>query len=69
MQSHLDAGIIVPPDHGNVGGTPWHAVSAEEVGMVRDFIQNYACVHGVPQQSHSLSYFTFSFFLLFPFPL
>ena len=42
VQSHLDAGIIVPPDHGNVGTTPWHAVSAEEVGMVRDFIQNYA---------------------------
>ena len=40
VQSHLDAGIIVPPDHGNVGSTPWHAVSAEGVGMVRDFIQN-----------------------------
>ena len=51
VQSHLDAGIIVPPDHGNVGSTPWHAVSAEEVGMVRDFIQNYACVHGLPQPS------------------
>ena len=51
VQSHLDAGIIVPPDHGNVGSTPWHAVSAEEVGKVREFIQNYACVHGLPQPS------------------
>ena len=51
VQSHLDADIIVPPDHGNVGSTPWHAVSAEEVVMVRDFIQNYACVHGLPQPS------------------
>ena len=51
VQSHLDAGIIDPPDHGNVGSTPWHAVFAEEVGMVRDFIQNYACVHGLPQLS------------------
>ena len=51
VQSHLDADIIVPPDQGNVGSTPWHAVSAEEVGMVRDFIQNYACVHGLPQPS------------------
>ena len=51
VQYHLDDGIIVPPDHGNVGSTPWHAVSAEEVGMVRDFVQNYACVHGLPQPS------------------
>ena len=31
VQSHLDAGIVVPVPHGNVGVKPWHAVTAEEV--------------------------------------
>ena len=51
MQTHLDAGIVVPVPHGNVGVKPWHAVAAEEVTKVRDFILNYASTNGLPQPS------------------
>ena len=51
VQSHLDAGIVVPVPHGNVGVKPWHAVTAEEVTKVRDFILNYASINGLPQPS------------------
>ena len=49
VQSHLDAGTVVPVPHGNVGVKPWHAVTAEEVTKVRDFILNYASISGLPQ--------------------
>ena len=49
VQSHLDADMAVPPTHGNVSSTVWHAVS--EADKVRDFIQHYASVHGLPQPS------------------
>eukprot|EP00117_Sycon_ciliatum_P000041 scpid56946/ scgid1023/ len=49
VQAHLDAGVLTPPQHGNVGRSPWHAVSAEGVTQVRDFIRNYAVVNGLPQ--------------------
>ena len=51
VQSHLDAGIVVPVPHGNVGVKPWHGVTAEEVTKVRDFILNYASINGLPQPS------------------
>ena len=51
VQSHLDAGIVVPVPHRNVGVKPWHAVTAEEVTKVRDFILNYASINGLPQPS------------------
>ena len=51
VQSHLDAGIVVPVPHGNVGVKLWHAVTAEEVTKVRDFILNYASINGLPQPS------------------
>ena len=51
VQSHRDAGIVVPVLHGNVGVKPWHAVTAEEVTKVRDFILNYASINGLPQSS------------------
>ena len=51
VQSHLDAGIVVPVPHGSVGVKPWHAVTAEEVTKVRDFILNYASINGLPQPS------------------
>ena len=51
VQSHLDAGVVVPVPHGNVGVKPWHAVTAEEVTKVRDFILNYASINGLPQPS------------------
>ena len=57
VQSHLDAGIIVSPDHGNVDSTPWHAVSAEEVGMMRDFIQNVHALYA--KAGGTVSYQTF----------
>ena len=49
VQSHLDAGIVVPPTHGNVSSTAWHAVSEADTVKVRDFIQHYASVHGLTQ--------------------
>ena len=51
VQSHLDAGIVVPVPHGNVSVKPWHDVTAEEVTKVRDFILNYASINGLPQSS------------------
>ena len=51
VQSHLDAGMVVPPTHGNVISTAWHAVSEADTVKVRDFIQHYASVHGLPQPS------------------
>ena len=51
VQSHLHAGIVVPVPYGNVGVKPWHAVTAEEVTKVRDFILNYAYINGLPQPS------------------
>ena len=41
----------MPVPHGNVGVKPWHAVTAEEVTKVRDFILNYASINGLPQPS------------------
>ena len=52
VQSHLDAGIVVPVPHGNVGVKPWHGVTAEEVTKVRDSIMNYASINGFPRPMH-----------------
>ena len=49
VQAHLDAGVLTPAQHGNVGRSPWHAVSAEGVMQVCAFIRNYAVVNGLPQ--------------------
>ena len=51
VQSHLDAGIVVPVRDANVGDKSWHAVTAEEVTKVRDFILNYESINGLPQPS------------------
>ena len=51
VQSHLGAGIVIPPAHCNVSSTAWRAVSEADTVKVRDFIQHYASVHGLPQPS------------------
>ena len=49
VRAHLNEGIVVPPPHGSEGRLPWNAVPADEVGRVRNFIQHYGAIHGLPQ--------------------
>ena len=50
VQSHMEAGCIVTPPHGRSGARSWNVHSDDENQSATQFIQNYADVHGLPNQ-------------------
>ena len=49
VQTHLESGCVVPPEHGSKGSAPWNVISPDESQKAMLFIQNYADVNGLPQ--------------------
>ena len=49
--SHLEAGVIVTPDHGpgRKGQAAWNTLDEAETAGAVQFIQNYGDVYGLPQ--------------------
>ena len=35
VQSHLEAGIVTALPHGNAGAVPWHALTCDDIQMVK----------------------------------
>ena len=49
VQSHLEAAIVTAPPHGNAGAVPWHALTCDDIQMVKSFIYKYASIQGLPE--------------------
>ena len=54
LQKHLLEVGISPPTHGNTGRKPKHACSAEDKQSAKDFIVNFAAMHGLPDPGRDL---------------
>lgn len=54
LQKHLIEVGTSPPTHGNAGRKPKHACSAEDKQYVKDFIVNFAAMHGLPDPGRDL---------------
>jgi hypothetical protein len=48
LQKHLIEVGISTPVHGNIGRKPKHAFAIEDRQAVKEFIINFASVHGLP---------------------
>ena len=54
LQKHLIEAGISTPVHGNIGRKPKHAFATEDRHAVKEFIINFASVHGLPDPGRDL---------------